>query len=118
MYKRQRLAAVTGRPRRDALELLNRFELTELFEEVITMDDAPAKPNPAPVELALRRLGVRAAWMIGDTVDDIRAARAAHVVPIGVVAPQDRPDETQEHLAQRGAARVIQQLDELLEVLP
>ena len=77
------LAIVTGRPRRDAEAFLDREGLGDLFEVVITMEDAPAKPNPAPIELALQRLGVSDAWMVGDTVDDLRAARAAGVVPLG-----------------------------------
>jgi phosphoglycolate phosphatase-like HAD superfamily hydrolase len=56
------------------------------------MDDAPAKPSPEPLQLALRGLGGVAPGphvaMIGDTVDDIRAARAAGCVGLGVVAPQ------------------------------
>ncbi|RYE93321.1 MAG: TIGR01548 family HAD-type hydrolase [Myxococcales bacterium] len=84
------LAIVTGRPRRDADRFLARFDLARLFTAVITMDDAPLKPDPAPVRLALARLGVTDAWMIGDTPDDVRAARAAGVVPLGVTAPLAR----------------------------
>ena len=41
------------------------------------MEDAPPKPDPQPVRLALARLGVERAWLVGDTPDDMRAARAA-----------------------------------------
>ena len=85
------------------------------------MDDAPLKPDPAPVHLALTRLGVAAAWMIGDTPDDIRAARAAGVVPIGVVAPGETLAAAAPALTAAGAARVLTTwtgLVALLDALP
>jgi len=77
------LGIVTGRPRADAERFLNSEGLTDLFGVVVTMEDAAAKPDPAPVCLALSSLNVERAWMVGDTVDDVRAAKAAGVVPIG-----------------------------------
>ncbi|MFN9275803.1 MAG: HAD family hydrolase, partial [Planctomycetota bacterium] len=71
------------------------------------------KPDPAPVRLALRRLGVDGGWMLGDTVDDVAAARAAGVVPIGVVAPGDDQERAQATLAGAGAARVLLRAEEL-----
>jgi HAD superfamily hydrolase (TIGR01548 family) len=109
------LAVVTGRPRPDAEEFLDRFDLMEGTSALITRDDAPPKPDPAPVRLALETLGVSRAWMVGDTPDDIVAARGAGVVPIGVVAPGDDPARAKETL--RGAARVLDQTIDLEEML-
>lgn len=118
---RTRLGIVTGRPRVEALAFLERFGIPACFEVVITREDAPSKPDPQPVWLALERLGVTRAWMVGDTVDDLAAARGAGVVPIGVVAPggsdRDRGLD-RDSLAAAGAARVLESLDELLELLP
>jgi HAD superfamily hydrolase (TIGR01548 family) len=112
------LGIVTGRPRRDAETLLDRFNLRALFRTVVCMEDAPAKPDPAPITLALRNLGVRHAWMIGDTPDDVCAARAAGVIPLGIAAPSDDPLETRRQLASAGAARVLDSLEALEELLP
>jgi histidinol-phosphate aminotransferase len=112
------LAIVTGRPRADAERFLDRFGLSPLISARVCMEDGPSKPDPTVVRLALERLGVRRAWMVGDTVDDVRAARAAGVVPIGVIAPQDEPTLTTDSLLRAGAARVLGSLDELLEILP
>jgi len=106
---RRPLAIVTGRPRAEAEWFLQRSGVVRLFGAVVAMEDSPAKPDPAPVRLALERLGVRRAWMIGDTPDDMRAAAQAGVLPLAVAAPGDE--------APAGGARVLGQLTDLLELL-
>jgi histidinol-phosphate aminotransferase len=110
------LAVVTGRPRSDAEEFLERFDLGTGVSALITRDDAPLKPDPAPVRLALEMLGVRRAWMLGDTPDDLAAARAAGVVPIGVVAPGDDPDRARAAL--RHSALILDDTNDLEGLLP
>ena len=117
LAKRLPLACVTGRPRADAERFLQEQGIAGLFKHVVCMEDAPLKPDPAPVRLALEKLGLRAAWMVGDTPDDIRAARGANVVPLGVVAPGDDAERTQSVLYKAGAARVLNSLSELQELL-
>lgn len=118
LAERLPLAVVTGRPRRDALRFLSEHEIDGCFQTVVTMEDAPAKPDPAPVRLALHRLGTGHAWMVGDTPDDIRAARAAAVLPIGILAPGDDPALARSALADAGASRILANVNELLEILP
>lgn len=115
---RLKLGVVTGRPRADAERLIRERGLGGLFGAVVCMEDAPVKPDPAPVALALRRLGVSAAWMVGDTVDDVAAARAAGVVPIGCVAPGEDPERARALLLGAGAGVVIDRLGQLREILP
>ncbi|MCB9664812.1 MAG: TIGR01548 family HAD-type hydrolase [Alphaproteobacteria bacterium] len=112
------LAIVTGRPRRDAHAFLEEHGLAHLMRAVVCMEDAPAKPDPAPVALALAQLGVGTAWLVGDTPDDVRAARAAGVVPVGVVAPGADPMRAMGVLTSAGASRVLRHPDALLELLP
>jgi len=112
------LAVVTGRPRADAQRFLERFELSSLFDAVVCREDAPLKPAPEPVRRALGALGVRSAWMLGDTSDDLAAARAAGVVPIGVVARGADASLTRAGLERAGAARVLDQTLDLEELLP
>jgi histidinol-phosphate aminotransferase len=116
--KRLPLAVVTGRPRDEARWFLEREGLENLFRAVVCMEDAARKPDPAPVRLALTRLGARRAWMVGNTPDDVRAAAGADVLPFGVVAPGDDFDATAAALADAGAARVLDQLADLEELLP
>ena len=115
---RFRLGIVTGRPRREAEAFLQRFGLSEIFDAVVTMEDAPAKPSPEPVAAALAMLHVDRAWMLGDTPDDMVAAKAAGALPVGVCAPGSDLRETTPVLIQAGAARALSCWTEILEVLP
>ena len=109
--RRFALGIVTARPRRDAVELLERFDIGRFFTIVVAREDALSKPDPAPVRLAMDRLGATRAWMIGDTVDDLVAARGAGVVPIAVNAPGEDP------AALAGAARVFDSVNDIEEVV-
>jgi HAD superfamily hydrolase (TIGR01548 family) len=119
----QRLAAdrplgvVTGRPLRDARRFLEQSGVADRFAAVVTMEDAPLKPDPAPVRLALERLGVSTAWMVGDTPDDLTAARGAGVLPIGCRAPGDAA-VADAALVDAGAAQILNDINELEGVLP
>lgn len=113
------LAIVTGRPRRDAMRFLERFEITRLFTAIVTLDDvARPKPDPEPVRVALEQLGVQRAWMVGDTPDDVSAARCAGAIPFGICAPSDDDAVSGEALRAAGAARILDRLDDLQEMLP
>jgi phosphoglycolate phosphatase-like HAD superfamily hydrolase len=82
------LALRVGRPRQpDAERFLRCYDLDRFFKAMVCMNETPAKPSPEPVRLALQHLGASKALLIGDTVDDMRAATAAGVLAIGVVAP-------------------------------
>lgn len=120
-------AIVTGRPREDAAEFLDRFGLRECFDAIVCMEDAQQpKPSPKPLQEALRRLRGSGAlesttgpvWMIGDTVDDLRAAIAQGAVPLGVRAP-GAPATSDDGLRRAGAALVRPHILELFDaVLP
>lgn len=112
------IAIVTGRPRAEAEWFLRRAGVRDLVTVLVTMEDGPAKPDPAPVVRALRQLGVARAWMIGDTPDDAVAAGAAGVVPLGVVAPGESRDEVVPALLAAGAAMILDRFEDILEILP
>jgi histidinol-phosphate aminotransferase len=112
------LAIVTGRPTNDARHFLERHGLVDLFASVVCLEDGPGKPDPAPVNLALARLRVSRAWLVGDTVNDVLAARAAGVLPLGVVPPGEEFPGYPDLLIRAGAGRVLESLSELEEVLP
>jgi histidinol-phosphate aminotransferase len=100
---RYKIAIVTGRPRSDAERFIQHFGLENIFETMVCMEDAPLKPSPEPLLMAMRTLGVHRAWMFGDTPDDMHAARSASCLPVGVLAPGHQDTET---LFSAGAAWV------------
>jgi HAD superfamily hydrolase (TIGR01548 family) len=111
------LGIVTGRPRADASRFLHEQAIAGLFSVVVCMEDAPSKPDPAPVASALRQLGVSTAWMVGDTPDDLRAAREAGVLPIGVGAAGDDRKRATKMLTAAGAALVLKEPSDIEELL-
>lgn len=111
------LAIVTGRPREEARWFLERENLLDLFDELICMEDAPLKPDPTPVLQACRKLGITRAWMIGDSPDDMVAARAADVIPVGVLAPGTDADKSRAALEAAGAVTVLTQTKSLEDLL-
>jgi phosphoglycolate phosphatase len=105
-----RMACVTNKPSRFIGPLLERLNIADCFGAMIGGDDAPRKkPDPAPLRLAAERLDVRMTHclMVGDSVNDIEAARAAGcpvvAVPYGYNHGQDireaHPDAVIDSLA-------------------
>ena len=109
-------AIVTGRPRDEAEWFLGRFDISQCFRSVVAMEDAPLKPAPAGVLLAMKRLGITRPWMLGDTPDDMTAATAAGVVPVGVTSIIEN-EETRRALIDSGARLVISNIKEILRYL-
>jgi HAD superfamily hydrolase (TIGR01548 family) len=118
LSQKRPLGVVTGRPRADAERFLAEHGLEDIFRAVVCMEDGPLKPDPAPVRAALERLGVDAAWMVGDTPDDVHAAASAGVLPVGVVAPGDESEKARSTLYAAGAAFVLDAITDLEGVLP
>lgn len=82
------LASVTSKGQLETETLLFDLGLGDLFDVIVGDDDVrPLKPDPAPVLEACRLLGVdpACAVMVGDTIFDVGAARAAGAHCIGVL---------------------------------
>jgi phosphoglycolate phosphatase len=107
------LATVTNKPARFVAPLYERLGILSHFAELVGGDTLPVrKPDPAPLLLACARLAVepRAALMIGDSRNDIEAARAAGcpVVAVDYGYNYGRP------IAEAGPDRVLSDLRSLL----
>jgi HAD superfamily phosphatase len=97
LNERFHFALFTGRPRREAELTLKRFAPHLQFEPIVGMYDID-KHKPAPDGL-LRIVEDRnqspisnpqpPIFYVGDTVDDARCAKAAHVPFIGITAPSN-----------------------------
>ena len=76
-----KLAIITNKPIGFTRTLLAETKLSEFFEVVVGDDSLPQlKPNPMPLIWTCGRLNVSPdkALFIGDSVNDLKAARAAH----------------------------------------
>lgn len=115
-----KLGIVTGRPRQEAQFAIRQSGLEKYFDILIAMEDTEpdrGKPFPDGLVLAKEKLGVKRAIYLGDTIDDMKAATAAGVIPIGVLN-EDRDKKTRtELLKQNGAQHVLPSVNLILEVL-
>jgi HAD superfamily hydrolase (TIGR01509 family) len=84
------LGVVTSGDRSRVHAQVRRFRLTKMFAACVCSEDARRrKPNPAPIQLALRRmrLSPRESVYVGDAPEDIQMARRAGVRTIAVLGP-------------------------------
>ena len=83
------------------------------FAAVVGGDTLPqSKPDPAPVHEAIARSGGGSAVLIGDSISDTQAARAAGIPCVALTFGfSDRPPQ------QLGATALIDHFDELLPTL-
>src|SRR3569833_1284417 len=82
-----RLGVVTAKMRATAELAFERLRVGHLFEVLVGGDEtAEHKPNPAPLLLGAKRLGVspQDCAYVGDSPFDIRAAKAAHMYSVAV----------------------------------
>jgi HAD superfamily hydrolase (TIGR01548 family) len=114
------LGIVTGRPRPEAEFTLRRLGLWSFFPVCITADEMPpgrGKPHPLGLYMALRDMGESQGFYIGDTVDDMQAALAAGLQPVGIVHDPGNSCRQAEILRQAGAVSVCEDVNRIREVL-
>ncbi len=112
---RFKLAIVTTRARPEAYAFLAGSGLERFFPVVVTRQDVlRIKPHPEPVRTAARQLGVppEACAMVGDTLADVRAARRAGALAIGVLSGLGRRQE----LERAGADIILDYAADLLNL--
>ena len=105
------LAVATGKGYRSAVTLLERHGILDRFDSIQTPDHNRGKPDPQMLDTAMARVGADRSntVMIGDTVHDMRMARAARVAAVGVTWGYHTPDD---HLSE-GAGALVSRFVEL-----
>ena len=111
----RRLAVCTNKSEATSRALLDRLDLSRFFSAVVGGDSLAAhKPDPRHLVAAILRAGgaPERAVMVGDSIVDVEAARAAAVPVVAVSFGYTRipPD-------QLGADALIENFDELLPAL-
>lgn len=120
LSREYKLGIVTGRPRKEAEYVLRRFGVEDYFQVVIALEDIPPekeKPHPYGILKAMKVLNVSRAVYIGDTVDDMRAAVSARLVPIGIIHQHNGKGLQESVLRQHGAQTVVSDINGIVEVL-
>lgn len=78
-------AIVTNKPLAPTERIVDALGWRPFVAVVIGGDSLTVrKPHPAPLTEAMRRVGARYAWMVGDSANDVGAARAAAMPSIVV----------------------------------
>ncbi len=110
------VAVVTGRPRLEATWTLERHADDRLGRHLLAMEDVPlAKPDPAGLIAARQLLGGGEMAYVGDSVDDMEAARSAGMLAYGVLPPGGGWDSGwPERLYGAGADAVFADLEEVV----
>ena len=110
-----RLGIVTAKRRATVDLAFARLPLAHLFETIVGGDETERhKPDPAPLRLALERLGAEArdAAYVGDSPYDMQAARAGGLHAIGVTWGGIHARD-----ALRDAEVIVDRAEELLDVV-
>ena len=119
---RATLAVLTGRPAREAEVALSRAGLGDVPpERRVTMDDdLPGKPDPAGLVAIADRVDARSVVFAGDTLDDVRTARAAGEADldrtyrgVGVLTGGLTGAEGRQKFRDAGADRVVESVNDL-----
>ena len=113
-----RFAVFTGRPKVEAELTLHRFAGGVVFHPVIGMYDVEnRKPHPEGLLRILKADPGRKVYYVGDTVDDARCARAAHIPFIGIATPSNpRYIDLVFLFQEEGAFAIIDDINVLPEV--
>ncbi len=101
------IALITRNSRLSVQTVVRKHSLP--IEVLISRDDCVHKPDPAPLLLAMRRLGMEPrpdVWMVGDGPYDIEAAIAAGVVPVWLSHGRMRPFDATPRVSVTGLPEV------------
>ena len=120
------LGIVTGRPEEEAQWTIDHQDWSTYFPLLVAKEKQGdrQKPDPFPLEHSLTMLAAAGCDLkpqevayVGDSVDDMVAARDADMWAIGVVPPYVDADEHEPLLKERGAHVVIDDPNDLPDVL-
>lgn len=110
-----RLAVCTNKAERFSLDLLQQLGMTDMFDAIIGGDTLPVrKPDPGHLFGTIGRIGCPVGWaaMVGDSANDVNAAKAARLPVVAVSFGY-----TSTPPAKLGADALIDHFDQLREAL-
>ena len=120
--KGKHLALVTTSEYRMIAPTLEKFDLLDVFEAIITDDDikkSERKPHPKPLRMALERMGgsPELAIMVGDRDKDIVAGRNAGMASVLFCGPERRQHYNFDTLIKYQPTYVMTEFSDLLTIV-
>lgn len=118
--KEYRLGVVSNSRRGHISPVLDRWSVSHMFKAVVTIEDvSKGKPDPESIYKALDQLAapVSGAWMVGDSVVDIRAGNEAGVRTIAFSPPQNHPFVPTEALIAANPSHIAYSYEEVLNII-
>lgn len=116
MKGKWRLGLVTTNSGAEAERFLAENRIAHYFDVVVSRGSVSRlKPHPEPLIFAAQKLGVDPArcLMVGDTTPDMKSARAAGAIPVGVLCGFG----TREELLKAGARFILEHTRDVLQLL-
>ena len=120
LSKKYTLAILTGRPKIEAIFVLEKFKIKNYFKSIVCMEDVKeGKPNPEGLLKILKRLEVKAGDVVyvGDNLADLGAAKGAEVDFVGVIPPGGDKVYLQNLFKSREVENVLDDVNEIKKVL-
>ena len=114
------LAIFTGRPRVEAEFILKYFGIYDLFSPIITMDDLPEnrqKPYPDGILKIVDVVQPSETYYLGDTQDDMLAAKTAEVKGIGILPPQDKSETLKQLMSNHQPVVILDNTKDIIEYM-
>lgn len=120
LSKTHDMAIFTGRPKDEAIFVLKKWNIYQLFSIIITMDDIPlekGKPDSFGLEVIKSHTENSEILYFGDTCDDIISSVGAKVKGIGILPPQDKTAELAQKMIENGAFSVLNDTKDIVDFL-
>lgn len=120
LSEKYNLTIFTGRYEHEAKHTLKRFGIIDYFSKIVgfeSVGEGFQKPNPKGVNLIKSEITSDRIYYMGDTVDDMIAAKSAGVIGIGCLPPQDKSQTLIDRLKAEGAYAVLNSTVDLKEFL-
>lgn len=114
LKKNYKLGIVSSRRRDSVIHILNILELKDYFDDLIGYDDVKKeKPDPEGVLTIIKRMNLKDAIYIGDSVVDILAGQNANIKTVAYLSKMEK----KEGLIKSQPTYLIDDLFELLDIV-
>ena len=119
LSKKYNLAIFTGRPKEEAIFILNKFKIKQYFKIIVAMEDVQQeKPNPEGLNNIITKLNAnkKDVVYIGDSIDDSLAAKSAEIEFIGVIPQYGNKEELTTIFKNNNAKIVLKNIKDIVKL--